>query len=233
MQTWTNSQPMPRFRLTTPCAPSGNAVSHRTDPAKLLDVEMDEFAWVFPLIAADGFGLQCAELVEAQPVQNSTDGRSRDADFKSDLLAGPAMPAQLRDHLDTCLRRGLAKHMRPGRPVAKPSQAFTPVSIDPFADCPRANACGLRDGLRRLPALDLPYNSLSTVPRQPGILMNVHPILRESLKLRQPQSSRLGSDGQPMESSQLGRRLLRQPRQLRHHHGGARQALLRRSASRG
>jgi hypothetical protein len=95
--------------------------------------------------------------------------------------------------------------MRPGRPVAKPRQAFTPVSIDPFADCPRANACGLRDGLRRLPALDLLQFALERGASQPGILMNVHPILRESLKLRQPQSSRLGSYGQPMETSQLVR----------------------------
>jgi hypothetical protein len=93
--------------------------------------------------------------------------------------------------------------MRSGGSVAKPNQAFAPVSINPFANCTQANACGLRNGLRRLPALDLPYDSLSTVSRQAGILMYVHPILRESLTLRQPQSSRPGSDGRPMESSHL------------------------------
>jgi hypothetical protein len=30
-------------------------------------------------------------------------------------------------------------------------------------------------GLRRLPALDLPYDPLSTVPRQTDILVHVHP----------------------------------------------------------
>jgi hypothetical protein len=41
--------------------------------------------------------------------------------------------------------------------------------------------CG---GLRRLPALDLPSNQLSTMRCQAGILMDVDPILEESLKLR-------------------------------------------------
>src|SRR5262245_20157121 len=61
----------------------------------------------------------------------------------------------------------------------------------------------LRDGLRRLPALDLPHNPLSTARRQPGILMHVHPVLRWNLKLQQPQLPRSEPRGQPTESSQL------------------------------
>jgi hypothetical protein len=64
----------------------------------------------------------------------------------------------------------------------------------------------LRDGLRRLPALDLQYNPLSTARRQPGILMHVHPVLRWTLKLQQPQLPRSEPDGQPTESSQLANR---------------------------
>ena len=55
-------------------------------------------------------------------------------------------------------------------------------NAQPLANSPRADACGLRDGLRRLPALDLPYNPLSTARREPGILMGVHSVLRESLR---------------------------------------------------
>jgi hypothetical protein len=40
-------------------------------------------------------------------------------------------------------------------------QAFATVPINPFSNGPRADAYGLRDGLRRLPALDLQYNPLS------------------------------------------------------------------------
>jgi hypothetical protein len=51
------------------------------------------------------------------------------------------------------------------------------LTINPLANRPRADACGFSDGLRRLPALDLPYNPLSTARRQPGILMHVHLVL--------------------------------------------------------
>jgi hypothetical protein len=57
--------------------------------------------------------------------------------------------------------------------------------------CPsRPFAVRHSDGLRRLPALDLQYNPLSTARRQPGILMHVHPVLRWNLKLQQPQLPR-------------------------------------------
>jgi hypothetical protein len=35
-----------------------------------------------------------------------------------------------------------------------------------------------------MPALDLAHHGLSTARRQTGILVDVHPVLRESLKLR-------------------------------------------------
>jgi len=69
--------------------------------------------------------------------------------------------------------------------------------INPFSNGPRADAYGLRDGLRRLPALDLQYNPLSTARRQPGILMHVHPVLRWNLKLQQPQLPRSMSKHDP------------------------------------
>jgi hypothetical protein len=63
-------------------------------------------------------------------------------------------------------------------------QAFATVPINPFSNGPRADAYGLRGALRRLPALDLQYNPLSTARRQPGILMHVHPVLPWTLKLQ-------------------------------------------------
>src|SRR5262249_30567268 len=74
-------------------------------------------------------------------------------------------------------------------------QAFATVPINPFSNGPRADAYGLRDSLRRLPALDLQYNPLSTARRQPGILVHVHPVLRWNLKLQQPQLPRSEPDG--------------------------------------
>jgi hypothetical protein len=64
-----------------------------------------------------------------------------------------------------------------------------PDDVNPLANRPRADAYGFGNGLRRLPARDLPYNALSTARRQPGILMHVHPVLPCNLKLQQPQPS--------------------------------------------
>src|SRR5262252_1142189 len=79
------------------------------------------------------------------------------------------------------------------------------ISINPLPNRPRADACGLRDGLRRLPALDLPYNPLSTARREPGILVHVHPVLPRIAEASQLQLPRPGPGGQPNESPQLAR----------------------------
>jgi hypothetical protein len=48
-------------------------------------------------------------------------------------------------------------------------QSFAAITINPVANRPRVDACGFGDGLRRLPARDLPYNPLSIERREPGI----------------------------------------------------------------
>ena len=61
---------------------SCNAVAHGADPTELLDIDMDELAWLFPLIASDRLGrLQGTQLIQAQPTQNAADGGWRDADL--------------------------------------------------------------------------------------------------------------------------------------------------------
>ena len=62
--------------------------------------------------------------------------------------------------------------------------AFGAIAFDPLARGPRADACGSCGGLRRLPAQHFEHDTLSTARRQTGIVMNVHPVPRESLKLR-------------------------------------------------
>src|SRR6476661_10739731 len=72
--------------------------------------------------------------------------------------------------------------------------------------CERSERRRLR--LRRRPGRltthNLPYNSLSTVRGQTGILVHVHPVLPWNLKSQQPQLPRSEPDGQPTESSHLG-----------------------------
>jgi hypothetical protein len=146
-------------------------VAHGADPAELFDIEMDEFAGFFAFIAPDRFGrLQGAEFIQSQPAQNTADGGWRDTGLGGDLLARPALPPQSFDRLDNDLGRRLSQPMWSGRPILQSRQSFATVSINPLANGPQADACGLSDGLQRLPALDLLYNPLSTARCQPGIL---------------------------------------------------------------
>ena len=83
-------------------------MTHGTDPAKLFDIEMDEFARILSLIAANRLRLESAQIVQAQSTQNPTNGGGRDAGLGRDLLAGPALAAQALDPLDDLLWRRLA-----------------------------------------------------------------------------------------------------------------------------
>ena len=62
----------------------------------------------------------------------------------------------------------------------------------PTSERSRADAYGFRDSIRRLPALNLPYNPLSTARRKQFLCMFIRSS-RESLKPRN--SSFLGQEG--------------------------------------
>jgi hypothetical protein len=59
-----------------------------------------------------------------------------------------------------------------------------------------------------LPAHHLAHDPLSTMNGQTGILMDVHSVLQGITEVSQPQLPRLGPSGQPIESSQLGLKLV-------------------------
>src|SRR4051812_12929597 len=167
---------------------------------------------MFTLVTAHRRGrLERCQPIEPEAPQNAADGRWRDAQFGCDLLAGVALAAETPDLGDHRLRRRPMQPIGPRTAITQSSQALAAISGNPIANGPRADACGFADGLRRLPALNLPYNSLSTVWRQTGILVHVHPVLPWNLKSQQPQLPRSEPDGQPTESSQLARPQARWP----------------------
>ena len=74
---------------------AGDPVADPIELAKLLDVDVDDLAGRGAFIAADRLGrLERRQPVEAQAFEDATDGGGRDADFRSDLFAGVALPAQ-------------------------------------------------------------------------------------------------------------------------------------------
>jgi hypothetical protein len=153
---------------------AGDAMSHGADFPELFDVEMEQFTWVLALIASDGLWLQGAEFVQTQSSQNPADAGRRDPNFRGDRLAGQTLAAQ---QLHNSLRRGLAQPPWPRGTILQSGQPFAMIATYPFANCPRADAYGLADGLRRLPARIELYDPFSTARRQPGILVHVHPVL--------------------------------------------------------
>lgn len=78
--------------------PPGDAMANGADAAELLDIEMDEFAWVLALITLDRFGgLQGTKLVGPPPFEDAADGGRRNTNFNCDLFAGVALAAQALD----------------------------------------------------------------------------------------------------------------------------------------
>src|SRR6516162_9361046 len=121
---------------------AGDAMSHGADAAELLDVDVDELTRVFALIAPDRFSrLQGTQLIQADPTQNTTDSSWRDAGLGSDLLARPALAAQPFDLFDNSLQCRPAQPMRSRRTVLQSCQSFAAITLNPLANCPRADAC--------------------------------------------------------------------------------------------
>jgi hypothetical protein len=57
-------------------------MSYGADATELLDVAINEFAPLFPLVAADRFGrLQRTELIQPTSSQNAADSADRYAEF--------------------------------------------------------------------------------------------------------------------------------------------------------
>ena len=87
-------------------AVAGDPVTDPIELAQLLDVDVDDLARRGSFIAADRFGrLQRREPVEAEPLENTADGRRRNADLGGDLLAGMTLPAQSLDRRTDGRRR--------------------------------------------------------------------------------------------------------------------------------
>ena len=87
---------------------AGDAVADAIELAELFDVDVDDLAGSCALVAADRLGrFESGKPIEAQPLQDAADRGGRNPDFRGDLLAGMALPAQSLDPF-ACGRRRLA-----------------------------------------------------------------------------------------------------------------------------
>jgi hypothetical protein len=151
--------------------------------AELLDVDVDDLAWVGAFVAADRFGrLQRRKPVEAEAPENAAHSGRGNANLGGDLLAGMTLPAQsLNGGADGWPRLA----WRGKRPRGAVAQAFNPLGLeplDPLGDGLRRRMELTRGGGFRQPAIhDRANHQLSTFRRQRRIPVRVHSVLCESL----------------------------------------------------
>lgn len=98
-------------------------------------------------------------------------------------------------------KKGAYEEARRANEIALDENALS-IGFAPAQQPATGDRIGFGGGLQCLPALDLLNRTLSTNRRQPGIVVNVHPVPSGSEAL-QAQSPRSGPDGQPNESSYL------------------------------
>src|SRR5215211_7610177 len=175
------------------------------EATELFDIDVDQFARMLALVAANRRGgFERLDAVEAEAPEDAADRSRRDADCSCDLLARPALAAQGFDGRDRGGRRRPVEVMGPGGAILQAVHAFGLEARHPLVHGFDGYAERGRDGRRRL-SFDHhpPHQFGSTMRRQPGILMNVHPVLRGDAEASQLQLPRSEPDGQPNESSQL------------------------------
>ena len=69
------------------------------EAAEFLDVDVDQFAGMLPLVAPHGLGgFKRLKAVETEAFEDAADGCRRDIDLGSDMLAGEALAAKGLDH---------------------------------------------------------------------------------------------------------------------------------------
>src|SRR5579862_3745335 len=152
-----------------------DAVAGPTDPAKLLDVDVQELARSFPLIAVCWLGrFEPRQLPEPDPGQHRRHCRERHLKRLGDLGGRHPQTPQRRDQLNALLRRPTRHPLRCRGPINEPIPAFAPEASEPLRDRAYAHAGGL-GRLRERPAL--PEHALNDQPAtvQTGAGVTVQP----------------------------------------------------------
>ena len=119
--------------VALPCTVAGDAMTDPLESPKLLDVDMDQFARMFALVATNWLGrFEIAQSTDAQTLEHAADGRRRYPGLLGDLLAGEALAPEKFICLVTMM--GVGRRNRRGRegrsskPVA-PSSRKRPTHL--------------------------------------------------------------------------------------------------------
>src|SRR6516164_2120620 len=106
----------------------GDAVTNALDPPEFLDVQMQQFAGMSPLIAHDRDGrIERPQAIEAEPTQDLAHRRDRQAELPRDCRRAEALPAQSFN----CA--SLSGAVEPRAPVLERAGAARSPAPNPFA----------------------------------------------------------------------------------------------------
>src|SRR6266849_7855764 len=156
---------------------AGDAVARPSDPAELLDIDVDELASTLFLVAVRRLEwLQPPELAQPDPGQDPRDRRGRHSQRLGDLVTGQPQPAQRRDHSDT--RLACAQRYRRWRraPIQQTQLAFLAEAAPPLRDRTHAHASGLGRRRERPTLSRNPLNRQATAVRTgPRVSVQLHP----------------------------------------------------------
>ncbi len=147
-----------------------------SEPAQLLDVEVDHLAGAAALVADDRRpGVQQGEAAKAQPAQDQAHRRARHAQRPGDLRPGHPLTSQGFDLVQPPGFRPARTSPRRRAAVVMPALASEPMPAQPFARGSDRHPGGLGRRTSGPARLDPLRQQGSTRRRQPGILVHVHP----------------------------------------------------------
>jgi len=179
---------------------AGDAVPDCGDAPELFAVDMDQLAGPLPLVAHHcRLGLERGELAQTQAAQNDADRGDRHGQLAGDRRAThPPLPQAL-DLADPLSTNAMLALMRGRAAVGQRRGAAAAVARQPAIALPLRNP-GRVGGIDYPPTLlgDPPHQQVSTLRRQPRILVNVHPgdpPIRSGCP--NPQPDRASPDEQP------------------------------------
>src|SRR3954471_21966692 len=122
----------PALALTGSIA--GDAMADAVEAAELFDIDVDQVAGMFALVAANRRGgFERLHAVEAEAPEDAADRGRRDADCGRDVLARPALAAQGFDGRDRGCRRRPVQVMGPGGAIVEAFDAFGLEARPPLA----------------------------------------------------------------------------------------------------
>ena len=144
---------------------------------ELLHIQVQHLARPVPGVAPYRSGwIQHRQPIEPGALQHAANGGHRHPGARMNLTVGASLATQRNDPLAQRMRRPMRTARRARTPIAQPRFAFIQVAAAPLVGSAHTHTRCLRRFLGPKPLFQHPPNQKgSTIGRQSGMLMAVHP----------------------------------------------------------